>query len=129
MQGCGRIIIDEFESLKNSHVIFMVILLISSIGMLSVYLKSWCSSRPWNGGNSDHSLDIERVSLIDLAIDDLPRASTDVRKSAGSLRAASIAGTKPSSKPPPLIPSSSVGKGGSAGPGTSSKYKYASISK
>jgi len=34
--------------------------------MTTVYLKNWCSSRYAGGTQSDHSLDVEELSLLDL---------------------------------------------------------------
>ncbi|XP_035701320.1 uncharacterized protein LOC118433480 [Folsomia candida] len=64
--GCLTVIVQQHLSAVEAHESFFVILIIASVFMLMVYVKSWCDGRHFSGSGSEHSLDVENMSVIDI---------------------------------------------------------------
>jgi hypothetical protein len=126
-------IADSLQSIIHAHTVMMVILLIASLIMALIYVKSWCSRRNLNGGKSNHSLDVENIPALDIRVPN--RESTDssaATKLSAYKKVSIIRGQTGGSLPPPPVgasgvrsPSLRIGSGSAVGTaiGTASSYK------
>jgi len=62
-----------------------------------VYIKNWCGSRHFTGGKSDHSLDVETISLLD---GDVAQAEPMINLFSSSNKNRKSVASKKDNKPP-----------------------------